>query len=206
MGILDSLFKLMSKKEEITFEVEALRILIDDCKYGVKIIMRDGTRVSAEDFFKKSKNFLFSRFFISEEELIKPQFAPSLEKAIDWFLGKNLPKEGYSNISWGKKIRSQCTFCYRIFYLPFHIKKIESLVIFRKIPDYKEIVGWRVSEVVSELLGKGTPTKYFTINEEHAVIKWDSPQKKIICKRCSDILEKNGREDELENYIILNAS
>jgi hypothetical protein len=201
-GILDFLFKSKSKEEEIPFEIDRYRISVDDCKYRIKIIMRDGTLTNAADLFKNSKKLIFSRFFISEEGLPKPQFAPSLEEAIDWFIGKGFPKDGDRHTPWGKISQKKCAFCESMVSLPFHIKKVDCLIIYRQVPDHNEIVGWRVSEVESAL-GIGIPTKYFTLDKDHAVIKWNSSKKKIICKRCAERFAENYRKDELDNFIIL---
>ena len=63
-------------------------------------------------------------------------------------------------------------------------------------------MGWRVSEVESAL-GKGVPTKYFTLGGDHAVIKWDSLKKELICERCAERLRENDRQKELDDYIVL---
>ena len=183
MGIIDSLFKSKSKKEP-DFEIEKYHILADDCKHRVKIIDSNGDYFYAEEFLKKSKKLLFSRVFIMGEDLIRPHFAPSLEEAINWFIGKSFPRNGCRDSSWGLKSNRQCVICDEIIQVPIHIKTIECLTIYKDTPDYREIVGWRVSEVESELLGRGVPTKIFTIHRDHTVIKWNSPKEKFICERC----------------------
>jgi hypothetical protein len=199
-GISDSFFK--SKEEKIPFEIKEYRISVDDCNNRIKLIMRDGTRTYVRDFFKNSQKLIFSRFFICEEELLKPQFAPSLEEAINWFTGKGHPKDGYRLASWKEGSKRKCSFCETTLSLPFHIKKIECLIIYSHIPEPRKMVGWRVSEVESEL-GIGILTKYFTIEGDHPVVKWDSFEKKIICEGCAGRFAENYRQDELDNFIIL---
>jgi len=201
-GILDFLFQPKSKEGEIPFEIDKYRISVDDCEYRIKIIMRDGTRTNPADFFKNAKKLIFSRVFISGEELLKPQFAPSLEEAINWFIGKGFPKDGDRHTSWGKSSQEKCAFCERLVSLPFHIKKVDCLIIYSQVPDHNEIVGWRVSEVDSAL-GIGIPTKYFTIDKDHAVIKWTPSKKKIICNRCAARFAENYSREDLDNFIIL---
>ena len=184
MGIIDSLFKSRSKKEP-DFEIEKYKIFVDDCKHRVKIISFKGDYFYVEEFLKKSKNLLFSRFYIISESTIRPHFAPTLGEAITWFTGKSFPKNGYKDISWGLKSNCQCVVCDEIIQVPIHIKTIECLTIYKDIPDYREIVGWRVSEVESELLGRGVPTKIFTIYRDHTIIKWNSPKENFICERCA---------------------
>jgi len=183
MGIIDSLFKSKPKKEP-DFEIEKYEILIDDCKNRIKIITPNGDQFYVEEFLRNSKKLLFNRFFIISEELIRPHFAPSLEEAINWFTGKSLLKKGYGDMSWGLTSNRQCVICDEIIKIPIHIKTIECFTIYKDIPDHREIVGWRVSEVESELLGRGVPTKIFTIYKDHTVIKWNSPKEKFICERC----------------------
>jgi len=190
MGILDLLSKFKSKKEEASFEIDNCRFSVDDCNNRITVIMRDGTRNNAAEVLKNANDLRFIRFFICEEELRKPQFAPSLEEAIDWFFGKSYPNDGYRLTSWGKSSKMKCTFCESMVIFPFHIKKIERLTIYWQHIDLREIVGWRVSEVESEF-GNGIPTKYFTIRGDHPVIKWDILRKKILCTRCAKQLEEN---------------
>ena len=184
MGILDFLFKSISKEEPVEIVRYRLSVAALVSEPHVHIVTADGTRFHADEFFKASKKLLFSRFYILHEEQYRPQFAPSLEEAIRWFTGKEYPQDGYTATSWGRDINQQCVLCESIIRIPIRIKTIECLTIYMEIPDYKEIVGWRVSEVESKLLGKGVPTKIYTIDRDHPVIKWDSPKEKVLCQRC----------------------
>jgi hypothetical protein len=203
MGILKFLFgsKGKEEEEETTYEVVEQRIPVEECKHEVRI-KYPGGEAYVGDFFLTSKDLAFSRFYLPGEKPPKPHFAPSLEQAISWFRGENLPKDGSGSVFWGRDKKFQCQFCDFLKHFPIRLSRMECLVIYKEIPEYQEIAGWRVGQVESELLGKGIPTKYIELNKTHAIIKWESRKKQFVCQRCAERLKELGRQAELLDYVI----
>jgi hypothetical protein len=76
------------------------------------------------------------------------------------------------------------------------------LSVYTNTPIYMEIVGWRVIEVASDLMGPGFPSKILDMFTTIPIIKWDSGKSTYICKDCAQRLRELGREAELEEYAI----
>lgn len=204
MGILKSLFGSKAKEEgeEKTFELVEQRIPVEQCKYEVRLKFQGG-EIYVWDFFHTSKDLSFSRFYVLHEKPLKPHFAPSLEQALIWFRGEKLPKDGYGSIFWGRENKCQCFFCDYQKSVPFRVSRVECLVIYQEVPAYQEIAGWRVGEVESEVLGKGIPTKFMELSQTHAIIRWESQKEKYVCERCAQRLQEVGRQEELQDYVML---
>ena len=204
MGLLRFLFKPKSPEVEDKPEIVERKIALGETKYQV-IIKIHGREISAKDFFRASledKDYSFGRFYFLNEDFPKTHFAPSLEQAISWFKGKSLPKDGYQTISWGEKVKYGCHLCHASKDFPLRINQAEKVVIFTSIPEYQEIVGWRIIEVEDELLGKGVPTKILDQLKTYPIIKWHSGKKKYLCQNCAAKLAELGRDQELADYVV----
>jgi len=201
MGILKFLFGSKAKEEEHSFELVEQKIPVEEVKHEVRVKYSEG-EAFVWDFFQKSKDLSFSRFYLVHEKPAKPHFAPSLEQAIGWFRGEHLPRNGFGSISWGKDKKFQCRLCDFAKHFPLRLSRVERLVIYKEIPEYQEITGWRVGQVESELIGKGIPTKFIELSKTHAIIKWESQKDKFICQKCAERLKELGREAELTDYVI----
>lgn len=205
MGILKFLFGPKAKEEkeeeeETTYELVEQKISAEECKYEVRVKYPKG-EIFVWDFFLTSEDLAFSRFYLVNEKPPKPHFAPTLEQAIHWFRGKNMPRDGYGSVSWGRKKKFHCQFCDYHKEFPIRISRMECLVIYKEIPVYQEITGWRVGQVECELLGPGIPTKFIE-HKTHAIFKWENQKDRFICKRCAERLKEVGRERELPEYMI----
>jgi len=64
------------------------------------------------------------------------------------------------------------------------------------IPTLREIVGWRVIEVESELTGKGIPTKKLDDYKTVPVVKWHEFSNRYLCGNCARKLAEVGRGSE----------
>jgi hypothetical protein len=195
---LKSLFKSTPPPEGPTWEIVEKRLSIDDQRYQVRII-KGGKEFYAEDFFQaalKTGDLTFSRFFILHEKPPRPHFAPSLPEAVAWFTGGKQPKDGYNTIWWHDRFTYTCAICEAKRVVPLRITKVECLTVASAIPTDREIVGWRVFEVESELTGKGTPTKRLDEYKTVAVVKWDTFPNRCLCGNCARKLAKVGRGSE----------
>ena len=204
MGILKKLFGGEKTSEDPHFEITEHSISIDLIKYQVRV-RKPGHEIYAEEFFKaasKPKDLVFSRFYLLNESPPKLHFAPSPEKAVNWFKGRDLPKDGYSNIFWGEEATFQCRVCGKEIKQPLKITKVEKYTISTSVPMSMEIIGWRVSEVACDLMGPGVPSKILDMFETKPTIKWLSPKNKFICDGCAHRLIAMGRQAELEEYVI----
>ena len=76
------------------------------------------------------------------------------------------------------------------------------MTVYTNIPIFREIVGWRVTEVASDLMGPGIPTKMLYMFKTQPLIKWSKPETKFICRGCAKQLTGQGRQAELEGYVI----
>jgi hypothetical protein len=189
---------------EPQFEVVENRLCTDLTKYQVRV-RKHGQEMYAEELFQaatKPKHLQFVRFFLLNENPPKLHFAPSLEEAIDWFKGRHLPKDGYLNIFWGKEVSFQCSICRKEATAPLSITKVEQLSVYTNVPILMEIVGWRVIEVASDLMGSGMPSKILHMFKTKPIIKWFNPEPKFICGGCAHRLTESGRQAELEDYVI----
>lgn len=134
---------------------------IDNQRYKVRI-RKAGQEFYAEALFqgaRETDDLTFSRFLVLEEKPALPHFAPSLKEAMDWFIGRKNPKDGYNTIWRGDRFIYACRLCQAKRVVPLRITTVERLTVVKSIPQPQEIVGWRVVEVESELTGKGIPTK-----------------------------------------------
>lgn len=151
---------------------------------------------------RKLKNLLFSRFYLVEEHPWGLHFAPTLEKALDWFTGRKLPNGGYLSIAWGQNLTYICGFCEYKKTEPLQVTKVEKFILSGDSLFHREIEGWRVSEIETEEMGKGNFSKIIGLNKTYPIIKWHSGKNKIICQRCADRFKEIGREEEVTGYAI----
>jgi hypothetical protein len=189
---------------EPQFEVVANRLCTDLTRYRVRV-KKLGLEMYAEELFQaaaRPKDLQFGRFFLLNETPPPPHFAPSLQEAIDWFRGRRLPKDGYSSIFWGDEAPVQCRLCQKEATTPLFITKVEQLTVYTNMPTPMEIVGWRVIEVASDLLGAGMPSKILFMFKTKPIIKWFNPEPPIICGACARRLTQEGRQAELAGYVI----
>ncbi len=189
---------------EPQFEVVENRLCTDLTKYRVRV-RKHGQEMYAEELFQaatKPKDLGFGRFFLLNEVPPKVHFAPSLEEAIDWFQGRRLPKDGFPSIFWGKEVSLQCSICQKEATAPLLITKVEQLAVYTNVPTLMEIVGWRVIEVASDLMGAGMPSKILYMFKTKPIIKWFNPETKLICGDCAHRLTEGGRQAELAGYVI----
>ena len=198
MGILEFLFKSKPPPEEPTYEVVERRLSIDSHRYKVRV-KKGGREFYAEEYFQGAQNpddLKFGRFFILEEKPVLPHFAPSIKEAVDWFTGRKHPKDGYNTIWWGDRFTYECAICQAKREVPLGITLVERLTVASAIPTPREIVGWRVVEVESELTGKGIPTKRLDAYKTLAVVKWHEFPNRYLCGNCARKLAEVGRESE----------
>ena len=205
MGIFDSLFKSKPPPEEPTWEVIEKQLTLDHEKYQVRI-RKGGRELYAEDFFQTAKmpgDLTFGRFFLLNEKPPKPHFAPSLQETLDWFRGKDHPRDGYDTIWWGDRVTCECSVCKACRTMPFRITQVERLVVARMIPQPRQIVGWRVAEVESELTGKGIPTRRLEAHKLKAIIIWHAAPNHYLCRICAQKLTDAGRPPDPADYFVL---
>ncbi len=198
MGILDFLFKSKPPPEEPTYEIIERRLSIDSHRYKVRV-KKGGRGIYAEEHFQGAQNpddLTFSRFFILEEKPVLPHFAPSLKEAVDWFTGRKHPKDGYNTIWWGDRFTYECAICQAKRVVSLGITQVERLTVTSAIPTHREIVGWRVVEVESELTGKGIPTKKLDDYKTVPVVKWHEFPNRYLCGNCARKLAEVGRGSE----------
>jgi hypothetical protein len=86
--------------------------------------------------------------------------------------------------------------------VPLRITKVERLVVFATIPAYREIVGWRVMNVESELTGTGVPTKKLELNKIVAVLKWDRFPNEYLSRDCACNLVEVERGSEVTEFFV----
>jgi hypothetical protein len=186
------------------FEVLENKLSTDLSRYQIRV-RKHGQEMYAEELFQtaaKPKDLQFGRFYLLNENPPKLHFAPSLDQALSWFRGRDLPKDGYYNIVWGEEITFQCGTCQKETRAPLTISKVERLSVYTDIPIHMEIVGWRVIEVAADLMGTGVPSKILDVFKTKPIIIWDSGKSKYICKDCAQRLRELGREAELEECAI----
>ena len=207
MGILKSWFKSKPPPEGPTYEIVEKHLSIDDRRYQVRI-KKGGRELYAEDLFqtaKKPGDLTFGRFFLLDEKPPKPHFAPSLKEAVDWFRGKDHPKDGYETIWWGDRVTYECSVCKACRTMPLRITQVERLVVSRTIPQPMQIVGWRVAEVESELTGKGIPTRILAAHKLKAIVIWYEAPSHYLCRSCAQKLTDVGRPPDPADYFIFEA-
>jgi hypothetical protein len=198
MGIWDSLFKSKPPSEEPTWEIVENQLSLDHQKYQVRI-KKGGREFYAEDLFRAAKGhrgLAFSRFFLLNENPPKPHFAPSLQAAVDWFTGRKHPKDGYDTIWWGDRVTYECAICQAKREMPLRITRVECLTVTSAIPTPREIVGWRVVEVESELTGTGMPSRRLEQFKLKPIIIWHRVPNRYLCRSCAQKLAEVGRGAE----------
>jgi len=205
MSMLKKLFGGGNASEEPHFfEIIEDSISTDLSRYQVRV-RKNGREMFAEELFQgatRPKDLIFGRFYLLNENPPKLHFAPSQEKAVNWFKGRDLPKDGYYNIFWGDEVTFQCRVCRKEIKQPLNITKVEKYTISTSEPMYKEIMGWRVSEVACDLMGLGVPRKDLYKFKTKPIIKWLNPKNNFICEGCAHRLMTMGRLAELEEYVI----
>ena len=207
MGILKFLFKSKPPPEEPTYKIVEQHLSIDDRRYQVRI-RRGGREFYVEDLFQTAQqpgDLTFGRFVLLNEKPPKPHFAPSLKEAVDWFRGKDHPKDGYDTIWWGDQVTYECSVCQACRTMPLRITQVERLTVASAIPMDQEIVGWRVVEVESELTGKGTPTRRLETHKLKAIIIWYEAPNHYLCRSCAEKLTATGRPPEPADYFVFEA-
>jgi hypothetical protein len=204
MGILDFLFKSKPSPEEPPWEIVEKNLSLDHQKYQIRII-KGGREFFAEELFqaaRKTGDLKFSRFLILHEKPVRPHFAPSLPEAVAWFIGRKQPKDGYNTIWWHDRFTYECTICQAQREVPLRITQVERLTVTSAIPTHREIVGWRVVEVESELTGKGIPTKKLDDYKTCPVVMWHKFPNRYLCGNCARKLAKVGRESEVAEAFV----
>jgi predicted SprT family Zn-dependent metalloprotease len=204
MGILKSWFKAKPRAEEPSYEIVEGRLSIDESRFKVRV-RKAGREFFAEELFQTAKNprdLNFGRFFLLDENPPKPHFAPSLQEAVDWFTGRKNPDDGYNTIWWGDRYTYECTNCRAKRVAPLRIMQIERLTVASTIPTDREIVGWRVVEVESELTGKGIPTRRLEEHKLKAIICWHEAPNRYLCRSCAQKLTEVGRRPDEAGYFI----
>jgi hypothetical protein len=204
MSLLKKFFGGGKTPEGPHYEIIENSISTDLTKYQVRV-RKPGQEMYAEALFQaatKPKDLIFSRFYLLNENPPKLHFAPSLEKAVNCFKGRDLLKDGYSNIFWGEEVTFQCRVCRKEIKQRLNITKVEKYTISTNVPMPMEIIGWRVSQVACDLMGLGVPGKILDRFETKPIITWLNPKNKFICEGCAHRLITMGRQAELEKYVI----
>jgi hypothetical protein len=149
MGLL----KLLTDKLKTTkiphFELEEQKISVQFGRHQVRVKTL-GKDMYLEKCLHDASNFkklIISRFYLVREHPWGLHLAPTLKKALDWFIGSEIPRDGYLSISWGKDITYICGYCENKKTEPLYVTKVEKVILSGDIPFNWEIEGWRVSEV-----------------------------------------------------------
>ena len=90
--------------------------------------------------------------------------------------------------------------------VPLRITRVERLTVASAIPTHREIVGFRVVEVESELTGKGIPTKKLDDYKTFPVFKWHQFPNRYLCGKCALQLAETGRESEVADAFVFRRS
>jgi hypothetical protein len=203
MGFL-KLFRPKSKTNGMpSLEVVEQMISLEFGRHQVRVKAL-GKDTYLEDCLRAARNpnnLNISRFYLVKEHPWGLHFAPTLKKALDWFKGSKIPRDGYSSISWGKNVTYICGFCENKKTEALHITKVEKVILSSELPFHCEVEGWRVSEVETEKMGKGRPSKIIGL-KTYPTIKWYSEKLYYICQPCADRLKAIGQEDKLAHYVI----
>lgn len=203
MGLLQLLKDKLKTTNRPPFEVEEQRISVEFGQRQVRV-KTQGKDVYLEKCLQeagKFKNVIINRFYLVKEHPWGLHLAPTLEKALDWFIGTKSPRDGYLSISWGKNIVYLCAFCDNNKTEPLHVTKVQKVILSGDVPFQYEIEGWRVSEVETKEMGKGTPDKLSGL-KTIPIIKWYSGKFNYLCQRCADRLKAIGQEDKSSDYSI----
>jgi hypothetical protein len=204
MGLFKKLFGGGGAVEEPEFEIVENNISTDLVRYQVRV-RKHGQEMYAEELFQaatKPKDLQFGRFYLLNENPPKLHFAPTMEQAINWFKGRNLPKDGYYNIFWGEEVTFQCSICNKEIKQPLNITKMEKCTVSTHVPMYMEIVGWRVIEVACDLMGPGVPSKILDMFKTKPIVKWFNPNTQFMCEGCAHRLISMGRQAEVDEYVV----
>jgi len=204
MAFFKKLFGGGKAVEEHQYEIVENSIATDLTRYQVRV-RKHGQEMYAEELFQaatKPKDLIFGRFYLLNENPPKLHFAPTMEQALNWFTGRNLPKDGYYNIFWGEEVTFQCGVSQKETTQPLHITEVEKLTVSTSVPMYMEIVGWRVIEVACDLMGPGFPSKILDMFKTKPIIKWYDPRTKFICEGCAHRMTHMGRTEELLEYVV----
>jgi hypothetical protein len=126
--------------------------------------------------------------------------------AVDWFNGRKRPKDGYNTIWWGDRYTDECAVCQASRVVPLRITQVERLTVTPAIPTQREIVGWRVVEVESELTGKGIPTKKLADYKTLPVVKWHEFSNRYLCGNCARKLAAVGRKPEAAKAFVFEVA
>jgi hypothetical protein len=199
MGFL----KLFSAKPKPPLEMVEQEISVEFGRHQVRVKAL-GKDIYLEDYLRyarKPNNVDISRFYLVKEHPWGLHFAPTIEKALDWFTGREKPHDGYSSISWGKNVTYICGFCENKKNEPLHVIKVEKVILSIDLPFHWEFEGWRVSEVETEKMGKVRPSKIVGL-KTYPIIKWYSEKIYYICQPCADQFKAIGQEDKLTHYVI----
>jgi hypothetical protein len=204
MGIWDVLFKSKPPSVEPTWEIVEKHLSVNQQKHQVRI-KKGGRELYAEDLFQAAKtpgDLTFSRFFLLNENPAKPHFASSLKEAVDWFTGRKHPKDGYLTIWWGDRFTYKCALCQAKREVDLRITQVERLTVTSDSPTPREIVGWRVVEVESELTGKGVPTKKLAEYKTFPVVTWHEFPNRYLCRICAQEQTAAGRPPDPADYFV----
>jgi len=185
-------------------EVVERKIPIVSGRYQVRV-KNQGRDIYLEEFLRealKTKNLIFGRFYLMDEHPWGLHLAPTLEQAIEWFRGRKFPHDGYLSISWGEYLSYICGFCEDKNTEPLQVTKVEKVILIGDFPFPWEIDGWRVSEIETEKMGNGNPSKIIGLHKTYPIIKWHTNKDKYICQRCADRFKKIGREEKMAGYAI----
>ena len=142
MGIL----QLFKAKPKTLFALEEKRISVEFGRHQVRVKTL-GKDIFLEDCLHNapnSKNLKITRFYLVDEHPWGLHFAPTFEKALDWFRGKSVPNDGYLSIFWGKNFSYKCSRCERKKTEPLQVTKIEKLILSGDLPFHWEFEGYRV--------------------------------------------------------------
>jgi hypothetical protein len=203
MGLLNSVIAKLKNIGKPPFEVEEQKISMEFGKHQVrvKVLGKDVYLEKCLEDERRFKKLKISRFYLVSEHPWGLHFAPTLEKALDWFTGRREPDDGYLSISWGKDITYTCSYCENKKTEPLNVTKVQKAILSGDAPFHWEIEGWRVSEVETEEMGKGKPSKVSSL-KTFPIVTWYSKKNDYICQRCADRLKAIGQEDKLSDYSI----
>jgi len=173
MGFLKLLRAKSKTKGKPPFELEEQKISVEFGRHQVRV------KTQGKDMFlerclqdaPKFKNLIITRFYLVSEHPWGLHFAPTLEKALDWFTGRKVPDDGYLSISWGKNITYICGYCENKKTEPLCVTKVNKVILSGDLPFQWEIEGWRVSEVETEEIGKGRPGKLSGL-KTYPIVNW----------------------------------
>jgi hypothetical protein len=185
-------------------EVAEHQIPIVSGRYQVRV-KHQGRDIYLEEFLRealKTRSLLFGRFYLMDEHPWGLHFAPTLLQAIDWFRGRNLPRDGYLSISWGRYLTYICGFCENKHTEPLQVTKVEKVVLSGDLPFAFAIDGWRVSEIATDTMGAGNPHKIIGLHKTYPIIKWHTQKNKYICQHCAQRLQEIDQAEKIAGYAV----